>query len=71
MKFYETYQEDRFFHLVMEYCSGGELHDKVEAEGFLEENYVAPIVKKIVSAVHYLHEKGICHRDLKPENFIF
>ena len=55
----------------MEYCCGGELRDKLDKEGFLEENYVAAVMKKIVSAVHYLHEKGICHRDLKPENFIF
>ena len=29
------------------------------------------LIKKIVSAVYYLHINGICHRDLKPENFIF
>ena len=28
-------------------------------------------MKKICSAVNYLHENGIVHRDLKPENFIF
>ena len=29
------------------------------------------IMKKICSAVDYLHSNGIVHRDLKPENFLF
>lgn len=29
------------------------------------------IMKGILSAVHYLHEKRIIHRDLKPENIMF
>lgn len=71
IKFYETYQDDKFFHFVMEYCSGGELLDKIANYGFLPEKEAANIMKKIFSAVNYLHERGIVHRDLKPENFLF
>ena len=26
---------------------------------------------KILSALNYMHQAGVCHRDLKPENFMF
>ena len=71
VKFYETYQDEKFFHLVMEYCSGGELIDRITENGILDEYETAKIMQKLFSATMYLHDKGICHRDLKPENFLF
>jgi len=71
IKFYETYQDKKYFHLVMEYCRGGSLQDKFASQGKLPEKEAAKIMEKIFSAVEYLHSKGISHRDLKPENFLF
>ena len=71
VKFYEVYQDEKFFHLVMEYCSGGELLQRIVDQRHLNEKEAALIMKKIFSATKYLHERGICHRDLKPENFLF
>ena len=71
VKFYEVYQDEKFFHLVMEYCSGGELLQRIVDQRYLNEKEAANIMKKIISATKYLHERGICHRDLKPENFLF
>lgn len=68
---YETYQDEKNVHLVMEYLSGGELFNKILEENKLKESEVMFIVKKIFAAVRYLHDRGICHRDLKLENFIF
>jgi len=71
VKFYETYQDDKFFYLVMEYCSGGELLERIVEKGKLEEREVAKIMRAAFSAVKHLHSMGIVHRDLKPENFLF
>lgn len=71
VKFHETYEDDHYIHLVTEYCSGGELLERVIEKGSLSENEAALIMKKALSAVKHLHEKNIVHRDLKPENFLF
>ncbi|CAF4924388.1 unnamed protein product, partial [Rotaria socialis] len=28
-------------------------------------------MKKLVSAVNFMHSNDLCHRDLKPENLLF
>ena len=32
VKYYETYDDTKYMYLVMEYCSGGELFDKIAAQ---------------------------------------
>ena len=65
-----TYEDDRYVHLVMEYCAGGELYDKMELKGRFCEKVAAQIISSIMKVVCYLHFMGIMHRDLKPENFL-
>lgn len=69
-KFYESYQDNQFFHFVLEYCSGGDICDVLKKNS-LPEQQVRKLMFQILSAVNHLHEKQICHRDIKPENFQF
>jgi len=71
IKFYETYEDDRAFHLVLELCRGGDLFDFVISQGQCSEAVAAALMAKMFAAVHYMHSIHICHRDLKPENFLF
>ena len=70
VKFYETYQDAEYFHLVLEYCSGSELFKKIADNEFLKETEAKAFMKQIFWAVSHLHKRNICHRDIKPENFL-
>ena len=51
-------------------CNGGELFDKIAEEQYFSEQDAAKIIKQILSAINYCHQKNIVHRDLKPENLL-
>ena len=71
IKFMETYNDEYYFHIVMEVAKGKDVFDKIIEEGVLTENTVAHITYKVLSALVYCHKRGICHRDIKPENILF
>ncbi len=55
-------------YLILELVQGGELLSFCFDSGALEEKAARPLFRDIMSAVDYLHRKGIVHRDLKLEN---
>jgi calcium-dependent protein kinase len=71
VKIFEVVQDSRCLNIVMEFCSGGELFDKIKATNGFSENVAAKYMFDIVGAVKYCHEANIVHRDLKPENILF
>ncbi|OMJ84300.1 hypothetical protein SteCoe_14583 [Stentor coeruleus] len=70
IKVYESFEDDKDYHIVMELCTGRELLEYVVESGYFEEKHAQDIMKKILSIVNHMHKNGICHRDLKLENFV-
>jgi len=64
------YEDKKKFYFVNEMMYGGTLYDRVTREQ-LSENRAAKIIRQLISAVTYLHSKGIVHGDIKPHNIHF
>ena len=71
IKFYETYHDECFFHIVMELCKGKEILRQMNKDGHMDEKKVVNIIFKVLLAIAHCHNRGITHRDLKPENILF
>jgi len=56
--------------IFLEYCSGGELFDRIEPEIGMPEHQAQYYFRQLVTAVNYLHHRGVAHRDIKPENLL-
>lgn len=55
---------------IFDLCSGGNLFERINAEGNYSEVDAAYLVRNIMKAVEYIHLAGIAHRDLKAENLM-
>ena len=85
VKYYETYNDNKHFHIVMELCTGGDLFSRTTNINNNNNNHHTPkkrslsipekearhFIYKITSAIVHCHSLCIVHRDLKPENILF
>ncbi|XP_022110328.1 ribosomal protein S6 kinase alpha-5-like isoform X1 [Acanthaster planci] len=65
------FKDELHTYIVMELCRGGELLNRIRKKKHFDEAEASTIMRKLVSAVDFIHNRGIVHRDLKPENLLF
>lgn len=61
--------EDRGY-LVMEFMSGGDLWQRVKAEGRLGARESVELLLPVARALELLHAEGLIHKDVKPNNVL-
>ena len=54
----------------MELAEGGDLFDKIESDVGVGEDVAHVYFTQLISAVAFMHSKGVGHRDIKPENIL-
>ena len=69
---YATYVDSRYFYMLLEVTSGGELFRVLERApgGRLTNAASCFYAANVVCAFEYLHKQKITYRDLKPENLL-
>lgn len=59
----------KYIHLILEYCSNGDLHDFLGGKP-LREPFAKFYIRQLANGLRYLYDNKIIHRDLKPQNLV-
>ncbi|KAH7915690.1 kinase-like domain-containing protein [Hygrophoropsis aurantiaca] len=68
-KYHGSFLKGSNLWIVMEYCSGGSCSDLMKP-GVFREEYIAIIVRELLTGLDYLHNEGKLHRDIKAANIL-
>uniref|UniRef100_A0A1B6DBD3 non-specific serine/threonine protein kinase n=1 Tax=Clastoptera arizonana TaxID=38151 RepID=A0A1B6DBD3_9HEMI len=68
---HQIYYDEVHTYIVLELLQGGELLERIRRKDRFTESEASYIMRQLVSAVSFMHERGVVHRDLKPENMLF
>ncbi|KAI4234602.1 MAG: hypothetical protein LQ349_003680 [Xanthoria aureola] len=70
VQFFDSGEDHTWRWIAMELAEGGDLFDKIESDVGVGEDIAHLYFQQLVSAVSYMHSKGVGHRDIKPENIL-
>lgn len=63
VKLIEFSESERYYFLILELLTGGELFQEVVDSTFFSEELSRHVIREVANALYYLHEiKGVVHR---------
>jgi len=71
-KLYEAFDTHKQVYLLLEYVNGGSLHGylKSKPNRQMHEDEARFLIKQVVQAIYYCHQRSVTHRDIKLENIL-
>ncbi|WP_135447366.1 serine/threonine protein kinase [Tabrizicola caldifontis] len=68
---HQVFEDNDTAYMAIDFINGKDLHDILEStdQAFTPEETVA-MLKKLLSAVDFIHQAGILHRDISPDNIL-
>ena len=69
-KILETFEDEQFYFIIMEYINGGNLFSYVKKRRKLSEKTAKFLFKQIIFGIKHIHSQLIVHRDIKLENIL-
>lgn len=70
VSYYHHFYEEDILYLVMEFCSGGTLRDKISNDQVTPAE-VIEWIQTLAACLRVIHKRGIIHHDIKPDNIVF
>jgi serine/threonine protein kinase len=71
VRLYDSFQEDVYLYLVMEYSPLGDMEGYMEKkQGKFELFEISHILRELSNGLRFLRSQSIVHRDLKPANIL-
>lgn len=71
LKYVDSWIDRKYFYVINELCTGGELFEKIHTKKRFREKDAAAILIDIIGAIEFCHSQNVVHRDLKPENIVY
>ncbi len=68
---YDSGEADGLLYYVMPYLEGETLSARIERGRTLPVDETLQILRDVVDALAYAHDRGVVHRDIKPDNVMF
>ncbi|CAF4682464.1 unnamed protein product [Rotaria sp. Silwood1] len=70
VSYVESFEDAASLFIVMDYCDGGDLHSRIQAQrGILfNEDQILDWFVQITLALKHVHDRKVLHRDIKSQN---